>query len=320
ETDQEWGVTEPQYLANLQAYVDWLNAQPEVVSAVSLSDVLKRINRSMHNGSEDYYVLPESRELAAQYLMVYEMTLPQGLDMTNEVTIDKRASRVRVLLNTTAGQDILAFEKRSRDWIRQNLPQSMSSNAAGTVVMFAYIGQENIDSMVVGLAFSLVLVALILCVLMGTFRLVLICLVANLLPVLIGFGIWGYVNGNIDIGLSVVLGIAFGIVVDDTVHLLVKYQQAYDSNGGNSLAAIRYAVRSVGKSIFATSLIVACGFAVLLWSAFNLTVHMALLTIIIVVVAVLVDLFVVPALFLWRQGPTIMLNEDRALDMTKTSQ
>ena len=93
----------------LDQYKTWLYKQPEVVHVNILSDIMKRLNKNLHGDDPDWYRLPDQRELAAQYLLLYEMSLPYGLDLNNQINVDKSGSRVTVSLHTVSNNEMIAF-------------------------------------------------------------------------------------------------------------------------------------------------------------------------------------------------------------------
>jgi predicted RND superfamily exporter protein len=164
-------------------------------------------------------------------------------------------------------------------------------------LMFAHIGEANMNSMLKGTVLALVLISLILVFALQSWRLGAISLLPNLLPAAFGFGIWGLYSGEINMGLSVVLSMALGIIVDDTVHYLTKYQNARKA-GKSAEQAVNYSFTSVGKALFITTIVLTLGFSVLTLSSFALNSDMGLLTGIIIVSALVVDFFFLPAFLL----------------------
>jgi predicted RND superfamily exporter protein len=160
--------------------------------------------------------------------------------------------------------------------------------------MFAHIGEKNMQSMLKSLPTALVLISLLLIFALGSWRLGLISLVPNVVPAMVGFGIWGLYLGEINLGLSVVAGMSLGIIVDDTVHFLSKYKYARDL-GKSAEEAVRYSFHSVGHALWVTTLVLSVGFAILAMSNFRLNSDMGLLTGIILVVALAVDFLFLPA-------------------------
>jgi len=148
-------------LADIKKFTDWMESQPEVIHVNSVTDTFTRLNKNMHGDDQAFYKLPDSRELAAQYLLLYEMSLPFGLDLNNQIDIDKKSTRISVTLETLSTKQILAFEDRVDQWMTQNIPD-LHTVGASPAVMFAHIGMKNIISMLTGTTIALVLISLIL--------------------------------------------------------------------------------------------------------------------------------------------------------------
>ena len=187
----------------------------------TLTDIMSRLNTNMHGDDEAWHRLPDTRELSAQYLPLYEMSRPYGLDLNNQIDIDKSATRMTVTMESVSSNELLATERRAQEWLSENVPY-MQSGGASPSVMFAYIGQRNIRSMLMGASIALILISLILIVALRSLKIGLISLVPNLAPAARGFGLWRLVDGQVGLGLSVVMGLTLGIVVDEPVHFLSK--------------------------------------------------------------------------------------------------
>ncbi len=292
------GVSDPEFLANLEKFANWFRAQPEVIHVNVLTDIFKRLNRNMHGDDESWYKIPDQRDLAAQYLLLYEMSLPYGLDLNNQINVDKSATRMTVMLYNTSTTAVLALEDRAQQWLKDNLPESMRSPGASPTVMFSHIGFRNIRAMLIGTTVALVLISFILILALRSFRVGLISLIPNLIPAAMAFGVWGLMVGQVGLALSVVTGMTLGIVVDDTVHFLSKYLRARREKGLNPQDATRYAFRTVGLALVATSVILAFGFLVLTKSAFTLNADMGLMTAATIVFALLADFLLLPPLLM----------------------
>jgi predicted RND superfamily exporter protein len=292
-TEQASGVNDPELLSALQGFSDWLREQPEVDHVITISDTFKRLNKNMHADDESYYVLPRARDLAAQYLLMYEMSLPYGLDLNNQLNIDKSATRLMATMQNLGSKEFTEFEQRAKTWLAGHSPQ-YKLTAGSPSLMFAHIGETNMYSMIRGTVLAMVLISLLLVFALRSWRMGLISLIPNLLPALMGFGIWGLYSGQINLGLSIVLSMALGIIVDDTVHFLSKYRHSR-VQGNSAEQAVRYAFTSVGRALWITTLVLTMGFSVLAMSSFALNADMGLLTAIIIVVALAVDFFFLPA-------------------------
>ncbi len=292
------GISDPQFLREVAAFADWYRAQPETIHVSSFSDIMLRLNKNMHGDDPDWYKLPEERNMAAQYLLLYEMSLPYGLDLNNQINIDKSATRFTATLKTLSTNELLALEERARMWLQQNAPHIANAEGTGTSIMFAHIGKRNILSMLLGTAVALLLISLILIFALRSVKIGLVSMIPNLVPAAMGFGLWGLLVGEIGLSLSIVAGMTLGIVVDDTVHFLSKYLRARRENGLSSPDAVRYAFRRVGMALTTTSIVLVVGFLVLSLSSFQLNAGMGLLTAIVIVFALAADFLFLPPLLM----------------------
>lgn len=292
-TQEESGVNNPETLKSIASFADWLREQPEVDHVVTITDTFNRLNKNMHGDDESYYRLPDDKELAAQYLLLYEMSLPYGLDLNNQLNIDKSATRVSVTLRNLGSKEFTGFDRRAHQWVKDNAP-SLRITSGSPNIMFAYVGEENMASMIEGTLLALLIISLLLVFALRSWRMGAISLLPNLLPAAVGFGIWGIFNGQINMGLSVVMSMSLGIIVDDTVHFLSKYWTAR-KEGKNAEEAVRYAFSNVGRALWITTLVLTVGFSVLAMSVFLLNEDMGKLTAIIIVVALAIDFLFLPS-------------------------
>lgn len=294
----EGGVSDPGFQRNVEKFADWYLAQPEVIHVNVISDTFKRLNRSMHGDDPSWYKLPEQRDLAAQYLLLYEMSLPYGLDLNNQINIDKSATRMTVMLYNITTNKVLALEQRVQRWLRDNVQASMLTEGASPTIMFSHIGQRNIRSMLFGTTIALILISIILIFALRSFKIGLLSLIPNLIPAALAFGVWGIVVGQIGLALSVVTGMTLGIVVDDTVHFMSKYLRARREKGLNAEDAVRYAFNTVGLALVVTSIVLIAGFFVLTFSAFQLNSNMAFMTAVTIIFAIIADFLLLPPLLM----------------------
>jgi predicted RND superfamily exporter protein len=292
------GISDPEYLHNLARFAEWLRLQPEVEHVFSYTDIIKRLNKNMHGDDTDYYGIPEHRDLAAQYLLLYEMSLPFGLDLNDRINVDKSATRVTATLRNVSTAETRAFLVKSQDWLLANTPQHMWTKATSANVMFSFISQRNIESMLAGNGVAVVLIALVLMVALRSFRLGTLSLIPNLLPILMTYGLWTLLVGRLGMAAATVSATSLGIIVDDTVHFLAKYQRARRGDSYDQPRAIRYAFHNVGPALTANSLILAAGFAFLALSTFKVNLEMGLLTALAIGVALAFDFLVLPALLM----------------------
>lgn len=297
DSKQSGEVSKPEILIQINQFSDWLREQPEVIHVNTITDTFTRLNKNMHGDDPAWKKLPDTRELAAQYLLLYEMSLPYGLDLNNQIDIDKRSTRVSVTMQTLSTQQVLAFEKRVDGWMTKNIPDIKAVGASPTI-MFAHVGMKNIISMLTGTTLALILISLILIVALKSWRYGLLSLIPNLIPAGMAFGIWAVIDGEIGLGLSVVTAMTLGIIVDDTIHFLSKYLRARREQGLNAEDAVRYAFSTVGIALWVTSVALVAGFLVLATSSFKLNSGMGLLTAIVIALALIVDFLLLPPLLI----------------------
>ncbi|MFT7545998.1 MAG: putative RND superfamily exporter protein [Gammaproteobacteria bacterium] len=293
------GISQPEYLNNLNEFTEWLRGQPEVDHVFSMSDVFKRLNMNMHADDKEWYNIPDNPEMAAQYLLLYEFSLPYGLDINDRVNIDKSATRVTVTLKDLSTKGIRAFKNRSETWLKENTPSYMHSLATSPAVMFTYISERNISGMMKGNLMSLLLISLVIMVALRSFRMGVISLISNITPIAIGYGLWGLFIQEINMAVAIAAAVSLGIIVDDTVHFLSKYLRARNEKGLGAKEAVEYAFRNVGLALFVTTVVLVFGFAILTQSGFQMNSHMGLLTAIVIGGALFVDFFFLPPLLVW---------------------
>ncbi len=292
------GIASPEYLASLDRFAQWYRRQPQVISVHCLSDTVKRLNRDMHGGDEDYYRIPETRELAAQYLLLYEMSLPFGHDLNNQIDVDRSSTRFMVMLQSMSAKELRWMDNAAQQWLEANVPAYMRAPGTGLSLIWAHITERNIMSMLKGSFVALVLISAIMVVALRSLRFGLISLVPNLLPPAMAFGIWGILRGQVGLALSVVVAMTIGIVVDDTVHFLSKYDRARNEDGMSSPQAIRYAFHTVGTAMWVTTVALVAGFMVLTLSHYRMSSEMGAMCAVTIAVALVMDFLLLPTLLL----------------------
>ncbi|MFW2388658.1 MAG: efflux RND transporter permease subunit [Polyangiales bacterium] len=299
---EESGIANPDYLQSVEDFSNWLREQSNVEHVFTITDTFKRLNKNMHGDDPDWYVLPTERDLAAQYLLLYEMSLPYGLDLNDTINVQKSSTRLIVTTENVTAVRMRELQRECEDWLHSNTPETMWTVPASTNLMFSHISERNIKSSILGAVIALILIAIILAVAFRSVKFGAISIIPNLAPALMAFGIWGIINGRIDVGNAVVLTMALGIIVDDSVHFLSKYLRARREGGMSPEGAVRYAFSTVGSALVVTSFILVAGFLVLTLSPFGLNAGMGLLTAIVLLVALGADLLFLPPLLMKIEG------------------
>ncbi len=296
------GIYEPEYLERLDAFASWLETQPNVAHVYSLSDIMKRLNKNLNADDPSFYRLPDDRELAAQYLLLYELSLPYGLDLNDRINIDKSATRLTVTMEDGPTQETKDLLIASAAYLEENFPEGLRPTPTSTQVMFTFITDRNVEQMIQGTVFAILAISVIMIFTFRSLKLGVLSLVPNTLPIATAFGAWAILVGEIGFSVSVVAAISLGIVVDDTVHLITKYVRARREQGLSAEDAVRYSFNTVGLAIIVNTIILSIGFSVLMFSTFKVTVDMGLLTSLSIVFALILDFLLLPALLIWTDG------------------
>jgi predicted RND superfamily exporter protein len=292
------GISDPKYLELVDQFANWYRAQPRVLHVNSITDTFKKLNQNLHGDDPSWYRLPDASELAAQYLLLYEMSLPYGLDLNNQINIDKSATKLTVTLETLSSNEMLALEVRAQGWLLKNGLDEMQVAGSSSAIMFSHIGYRNIRAMLVAAVIALVLISGLLIFALRSMRLGLISLVPNLAPAGVAFGLWGLFHGEVGLALSIIASVTLGIIVDDTIHFLSKYLRAVGERGCSPEQAVQYAFSSVGVALTFTTIVLAIGFMILALSPFQVNAQMGLMTAITVVLALVIDFLFLPPLLI----------------------
>ncbi|MDA7599818.1 MMPL family transporter, partial [Alphaproteobacteria bacterium] len=259
ETGEESGINSIAYLTKLDEFSTFLRAQPEISNVRSITDIIKRLNQNMNGDDTSYYRLPDSDEEASQYLFLYELSLGYGMDLTDQINVDRSAVRITAYVPRTNTAQLLALDSRIQAWFADNAP-SLQSPVTGQTHVYTMISARDVPAMLQGTVLALVLISFVILLVLRNVKLGLISLVPNLVPAAMAFGLWGYAVGNVTLAVSIVVAMTLGIVVDDTVHFILKYAAAR-KRGETPENSVRYAFKSVGMALTVTSLALVVGFA-----------------------------------------------------------
>ena len=293
---REGGITDPDYLRQVDAFAEWYRGQPEVTHVQAFSDIMKRLNKNMHGDDPAFYRLPQDPDLAAQYLLLYEFSLPFGSDLNDRIDVAKSATRLSVVTRNAWSRDLRELDKRAQAWLRANAPD-FANEASGLSMIAAHLTLRNINSMLRGTITAMALISFILIWIFKSVRVGLLSLLPNFIPAIMSFGLWGYLVGHVGIASSVVIAVVFGIVVDDTIHFLSKYLKAR-REGRPASEAVRYTFNTVGHALWTTTAVLSVGFLVFATSGFEVSWALGLLVTITIVFALVADFLLLPTLLI----------------------
>ena len=202
-----------------------------------------------------------------------------------------------MILKDTPSKRIRELDDEAAAWLTQNAPQFSPKKATGPTALFAYISKRNIIGMANGILLGLIIITLIMSLSLRSLSYGLLSLIPNTAPIVIALGVWYYIYGMADMAVSVVASVTFGIIVDDTIHLLNRFI-TLKRQGQSNLEALQATMEKVGQALVSTSFVLSLGFMVLMTSNFLLNYTLGLLSTITILIALAFDLLVLPALLL----------------------
>ncbi|MFA5633219.1 MAG: efflux RND transporter permease subunit [Porticoccaceae bacterium] len=299
------GVADPGFMAQVDQFVRWARAQPEVRYVSAYTDTMKQLNQDLNGGDPALYRLPDNEELAAQYLLLYEMSLPYGLDLGNQLNMDKSATRLVLSIDDLTLLEMKAFLERGQHWLAANAPE-FDSFANSSVLCSNLTVEESIWNTLSGAMLALAVIALFL---MLTFRAIMpgvLCAIAVLAPLVVTFGLWGLAVGIVDLPAALALCMVIGITVDFGIHFIVRELHGRRALGYDSRQSIRYTFSYVGAPILTSTLALGVGFLVLVLGQFQFAARMGLLTALCIGLSMVMTFMFLPAL--------LLLGERRASD------
>ncbi|OUR95147.1 RND transporter [Gammaproteobacteria bacterium 42_54_T18] len=297
------GINDPGFLRAMSDFSDWLRSQPETDHVNTITDTIKRLNKNMHSDNPSWHKLPANQEMAAQYLLLYEMSLPYGLDLNNQINVDKSSSKIVATFKNMTSGEILTMEQKIYDWFKQNGSEH-TIDVASVTLMAAHMSHSGISSMLIGTGVAIFVISIILGFALKSVRYGALSLLPNLLPVLVTFGVWGLLYGRIGMSMSLVSSMTLGIVVDDTVHFLSKYLHARREKNADPMEAVQYAFGNVGRALVVTTIVLVAGFTVLAQSTFLLNANMGMATAMTLFIALIIDFLFLPPLLILIDKPS----------------
>lgn len=303
DSGEDDGIKDPEVLREIDRLQQRANAEGWLVrKSYSIVDIIKDLNQAFHGDDPAYYRIPETRELVAQYLLLYESS--GGEEAEEYVSSDYRHANLELRLRlgrTAMTQELVADLAKSLEeepMVHSEL--SLTGIGALWLVLMDYIMSSNIQGFTI--AFSVITVMMI--VIFRSLRIGLISMVPNLAPVFLAMGAMGWFDIPLDYNKVTIAAIALGISVDDTIHLMTRFHHEFGVHG-RYREALREALGDVGRALIITSIALVLGFLVLGFSELRAQAVYGVLLSGALVTALIADFFFMPALVLWLKpfGP-----------------
>mgnify|MGYP002639990247 CR=1 FL=1 len=283
------GIKNPEFLKTVEKfYAEYYEKYPDVRHISSLMDVVKTFNNVMA-GSK---TIPDNQNLIAQYLLLYSLSLPQGMEINDKMDINERLLRVSASINMVDTSKDLEMIQWAEDWWKQT---AYSAEVNGQTKMFAHMQHDVTNTLIYSITLAVVLISFIMLLIFKNLRMLPLFIAPNILPIALVVGVMGWLDIDIDLGVAIAGAIIIGVAVDDTIHFMVKYVEAR-KRGENMQGSLEYVMRYAGSAIIFTTIILSIAFLVFIFSDFNPNYHFGVVTATALVIAVLVDLVALPAL------------------------
>ncbi|OWW27337.1 transporter [Zobellia sp. OII3] len=298
DTKKPKGVLKPANLKRMDQLGDVIMEIPELSQPISVVNLVKYSKQAFYNGIPKYYQLPTSQE--NNFIMkVAQNSGGNGNLLKNFVDSTGQTARITTFMQDVKTDRMEQIEERLNENINKFFPPDRYNvYMTGSALLFLKGTKYLVKNLVLSLAFAIFLIALFMAYLFRSFRMIVISLIPNLLPLVITAGVMGFVGVPIKPSTILVFSIAFGISVDDTIHFLAKYRQELIANKWHIRKSVYAALRETGVSMFYTSIVLFFGFSVFIISNFGGTVALGALVSATLMFAMLANLILLPSLLL----------------------
>lgn len=298
DTKKPKGVMKPATLKRMDQLGTVIEEIPELSKPISVVNLVKYSKQAFYNGIPKYYQLPTTQE--NNFIMdVARKSSDNGNLLKSFVDSTGQTARITTFMKDVKTDRMEAIEARLLENIAKIFPtERYSVYMTGSALLFLKGTKYLVKNLVMSLAFAIFLIALFMAFLFRSFRMIVISLIPNLLPLVITAGVMGFFGVPIKPSTILVFSIAFGISVDDTIHFLAKYRQELTANRWQIKKSVYAALRETGVSMFYTSIVLFFGFSVFVISNFGGTVALGALVSATLMFAMLANLILLPSLLL----------------------
>jgi len=291
DSKKQEGVKNPHFLKRVVKFENEFKEEFENVRfSSSLKDIVKRMQSVLNKDSKDS--IPNEQNLIAQYLLLYSMSLPQGMEINDKIDTTEQFLRLSINVNLVETSKDLQMIEWIKDWWEKN--SEYSADVQGQTAIFAYMQSSVTDTLITSISITLLIVAFVMFVIFRNLRMLWLFIFANIAPIILVSGIMGYLGIYIDLGVAISAAVILGIAVDDTIHFFSKYFEAIESKSFED--TIDYIISHSGNAMILTTMILSFTFAIFGLSSFMPNVNFAIVTVSALNIALLLDLVLLPAL------------------------
>ena len=286
----------PAHLKQIARIQDFLNGLDGVDKTVSLADFLKLVNYATGRYQKEAYALPEEPFEVRMLINSYKTML--GQEMFHRF-MDPEMKQANILLRThiSGSRDFLALKREIGDFLKKNFEAHFDAHVTGFGIVISQSSQLLTQGLVQSLSLTLVLIIAAMSLLFLSAKVGFMAIVPNLFPIVVSFGLMGWLGIELSVATSLIASIAIGLAVDDTIHYLVRYNQEFKKDLDKD-RALRDTIYGVGRPIIFTTLAISLGFAVLLFSHFRPTSVFGLLMVVTMTASLAGALLILPSVML----------------------
>ena len=298
DTKRKKGVMKLATLKRMNELQEYIEEFPEFSKSLSVVDLVKYSKQAYYNGNPEYYQLPNSQERS--FILSYAKSSAQDTNLLKSyVDSTGQFARITTFMKDTGTERFDRIEEDLKAKALKIFPQDRYTvSFTGKALLFQKGTKYLVKNLIISLSLAILLIALFMAWMFRSFRMILVSLIPNLLPLIITAGLMGFLGVPIKPSTILVFSIAFGISVDDTIHFLAKYRQELIANNWKIKKSVYAALRETGVSMFYTSIVLFFGFSVFTISSFGGTVALGALVSVTLVFAMLANLLLLPSLLL----------------------
>ena len=289
-------VKEPAVLREIERVQEWADRQTHLVrKSYSIVDIVKDLNQTFHADDPAHYALPETRDLVAQYLLLYESA--GGSEGYEHVSTDYRRAALELRLRLGTTREIAGLADDLAAWIDEHPLEATTIELTGIGALWIKLLDYIVSSQIRGFLIAFSVIGVVMCLLFASLQTGLISMVPNVSPVLLTLGAMGWWGLDLDYTTTTIAAVAMGIAVDDTIHLVLRFRHEFRRSRSYEEALIA-SMHDVGRALVITSTALILGFLVLLFSTLASQAQYGLLLATTIATALVADFLLMPALFL----------------------
>ncbi|MDB9787256.1 MMPL family transporter, partial [Bacteriovoracaceae bacterium] len=297
------GIKDPIFMRKVEALITWIKTQEYIVGVNSINDVVKKLNKTLNEGDEGYFRIPETRRGISDILLLYTLGLPPGMDAKNMMSVDSQKMRVtlRWTLRQSSERNVAV-----REILKKAGNIGIDVEHMGKSLIYFGVTDEVVVTYFRSIAMTFLFVSFIIFVVFRDWKLAVLGMLPNIVPLIFGAGIMTMLGIHIDIGTAIVCSVCLGIAVDDTIHFITGFQKGIEK-GLPIEEALRDTFDNTGKALVYTTILLLFGFGSFMFGDFVPNQHFGLLCSIMLSQALVTDLVFLPAILMFYRKTTVMV-------------